>query len=117
MGKTWDGRELLPDQSSLALCNVEKGDHHWMVDAVVTVEAAHCPECGVRSTTRHSSYQRQLKDLPVQGRAVALSVRVGRWRCRNSACERRIFCQRLNEVTRKYARETTRFGVVSQLIA
>jgi transposase len=53
----------------------------------------------------------------VQGRAVRLTVRVGRWRCRNRGCVRRIFCQRLPETAHTLARETKRFGEVSQAIA
>jgi transposase len=109
---------LLPEQASLRLCNVVKGDNQsWMVNAAASLEAANCPDCGGLSTARHSSYLRHLSDLPVQGRAVKLTVRVGRWRGRNSACERRIFCQRLNEVAYKHARETKRFCEVEQLIA
>jgi transposase len=43
-------------------------------------------------------------------------VRVTRWRCRNPGCERQIFCQRLNEVAHKHARETARFGEIIQLL-
>jgi transposase len=100
MGKTWS--EVVTGSIFFALCNVEKGDYHWMVN-IATVEAAHCPDCRVLSTTRHSSYRLQLKDVPVQGRAMELTVRVGRWRCRNSGCECRIFCLPL-DVTHKYAR-------------
>ena len=117
MGNPLNGKELLPDQSSLELSDVEKGDQHWMVSATASSEAANCPACGVLSTARHSSYMRRLKDLPVQGRVVKLTMRVGRWRCRTPGCKRRIFCQRLNEVTHRYGRETKRFREVGQLIA
>jgi hypothetical protein len=118
MANTLNGKELLPEQASLTLCNVVKGDNQsWMVNAAASLEAANCPDCGGLSTARHSSYLRHLSDLPVQGRAVKLTVRVGRWGGRNSACERRIFCQRLNEVAYKHARETKRFCEVEQLIA
>jgi hypothetical protein len=116
VGNVLNDKELLPDQTSLALCKVDKGDHNWMVGATAG-PAANCPECGVLSTARHSSYLRHLKDLPVQGRAVQVTVRVGRWRCRNANCRRRIFCQRLHEVTHKHARETKRFKEAVQLIA
>ncbi len=36
----------------------------------------------------------------MQGRSVQMmKLRVGRWRCRNAGCERKIFCQRLASVT------------------
>ena len=87
MANTLNEKELLPGRASLALCHVEKGAHGWVVEAVGPKTAA-CPDCGVLSTARHSSYVRHLKDLPVQGRPVHLKLRVARWRCRNADCER-----------------------------
>ena len=46
-----------------------------------------------------------------------LTVRAGRWRCRNRGCPRRIFCQRLSEIAPTYARQTERFGDVGHAIA
>jgi hypothetical protein len=40
-------------------------------------------------------YVRHLKDLPIQGLAVKMRLRVGRWRRRNSNCERKIFTERV----------------------
>ena len=110
------GGDWLPDQSSLEPCRVNKDQYSWTVNAVASPAEATCPECGVPSTARHSSYLRHLKDLPVQGRPVKLMVRVTRWRCRNPGCGRQIFCQRLNEVAHKHARETKRFGEILQLL-
>lgn len=110
------GEDLLPDQSSLEPCRVRKDNDRWTVTAMASPAEAKCPDCGVPATARHSRYLRHLKDLPVQGRAVKLMIRVSRWRCRNPECERQIFCQRLNEVAHKHARETKRFGEVLQLL-
>ena len=109
-------KELLPDRESLVSCSIDQDDHAWTVSAAASPAEATCPDCGVVSTARHSSYLRHLKDLPVQGRPVRLRVRVARWRCRNPGCERQIFCQRLNEVADKHARETKRFGEIIQLL-
>jgi transposase len=116
MTRIVSGKELLPDRVSLALLNVEKGEWGCLIEAVATENAA-CPDCGVRSTARHSSYVRHLKDLPMQGLAVKMKLRVSRWRCRNPGCERQIFCQRLTNVTHKHGRETKRFGEVVRLMA
>ena len=35
-----------------------------------------------------------------------LRLRLGRWRCRNAGCERRIFTERLSEVCAPYAQQT-----------
>jgi hypothetical protein len=116
MTKTLSGKELLPDRTCLALLNIEKGEQGCLIEAAGPDDAV-CPDCGVLSAARHSSYWRNLKDLPVQGQPVQLRLQVSRWRCRNRRCERRIFCQRLDNVSHKHARETKRFGEVIQLIA
>ena len=109
-------KELLPDGMSLVPCSANKEDDAWTVSAVASRAEAICPDCGVLSTARHSSYLRHLKDLPVQGRPVKLVVHVARWRCRNPDCKRQIFCQRLNEVAHKHARETKRFAEIIQTL-
>src|ERR1700686_5136054 len=108
MGNTLSGRELLPDPEVLALCAVEKSKEAWVVEAA-SPDAATCPACGALSSSRHSRYLRQLRDLPIQGVAVNLTLQVGRWRCRNPNCDRQIFCQRLANVTHNHAQETNRY--------
>ena len=105
------GKDFLPDVSSLRLRGIEQGSDSWVVEASASSVSA-CSDCGVSSTARHSSYWRQLKDLPIQGRSVRLKLRVGRWRCRNPICKRKIFCQRLPGVTGKRAQETDRFAEI-----
>ena len=109
-----NGKNLLPD-SSLTLQTLKKAKQSWSI-AATAPDAAACPDCGVLSRARHSSYWRHLKDLPIQGRSVQLKLQVGRWRCRNPLCKRKIFCQRLPAVTNKYSQETKRFGEVAQVI-
>ena len=46
-----------------------------------------------------------------------LRVRVGRWRCRNKGCRRRIFCQRLDGLTEKRAMETRRYEEIVRQVA
>ena len=78
MANTFNEKELLPDQASLTLCHVKTGNPNWMINAAAGREAANCPACGVLSTARHSSYVRRLKDLPIQGQPVELTVRARR---------------------------------------
>jgi integrase len=71
----------------------------------------------MQSTARHSRYWRQLQDLPVQGKRVALRLRLSRWRCRNRECEQAIFRERLGEVVATWARRTSRVEEVLLLVA
>jgi transposase len=75
-----------------------------------------CPLCGEASQSRHSSYLRNLQDLPWQGISVQLWATVGRFRCRNSMCSRKIFCERLPRVARADGRQTERASDIVRLI-
>lgn len=69
-----------------------------------------CPDCGTPSCTVHSRYDRQLGDLPWQGRPVALRIKARRFRCLAPVCARRTFSERLAGVAAVAARRTERLG-------
>jgi len=75
--------------------------------ALATSEAA-CPLCQHASHRVHSRYTRTLQDLPCVGKALRLLVVVRRFFCTNQGCARKIFAERLPELTSIYARRTTR---------
>src|ERR1041385_5296305 len=76
----------------------------------------YCPLCGEASRSRHSCYCRHLQDLPWQGVSVQLWATVGRFRCRNPSCSRKIFCERLPRIARAYARETEHAAEIVRLV-
>ena len=84
-----------------------KTDQGWTIEADGQ-DSAICPGCQSVSRSRHSRYWRSLQDLPIQGTPVILRVHVGRWRCRNAGCERRIFTERPLNVCTPHARQTKR---------
>ena len=86
-------RELLPKAANLNLVGLEISKQGWGVEAVGASSAV-CPTCFTRSRSRHSRYHRKLQDLPVQGSPVMLDLQVGRWRCGNGRCVRKIFTER-----------------------
>lgn len=69
---------------------------------------AKCPLCGHPSRRIHGLYTRTLADLPWSGVPVRLRLRVRKFFCDNSSCERRIFAERLTDVAQVYARGTGR---------
>ena len=110
-------------QSSLALPfpNVQLTsftliDDVWVVQARSKAPIAACPRCRVGSTFRHSSYERQFWDLPIQGRPVRIRLTVGRWRCRNAACAQSIFTERLPGMVAPGARQTRRAADILSLL-
>jgi transposase len=108
-------RDLLPEAAQLSVLAVEKSDGGWIVSAE-GANFAICPLCGNRSRARHSRYWRQFKDLPVQGIPVNLKIRLGRWHCRNSTCERKIFTERIPAVAAPYSQRTKRMDEVVRLV-
>src|ERR1700728_3522002 len=75
-----------------------------------------CPVCSKTSRSRHSTYQRRLKDLPWQGCEVEIRLKARRFRCRNRECARKVFAEPMPEVARSRARWTVRLGEIVRLI-
>jgi transposase len=108
-------QSLLPNPDILILDRIEcEGDRFRF--GVHVEQKPVCPVCGEVSRSRHSSYCRCLQDLPWQGVSVQLWATVGRFRCSNASCPRRIFCERLPRVARAYGRQTDRVCEIVRLI-
>lgn len=69
-----------------------------------------CPDCGRTSRAVHSRYDRHLADLPSLGRTVSIHLRVRRFYCRNTACPRQTFVERLPDLMVPFARRTRRLA-------
>jgi transposase len=102
---------LFSDLSNVTLRRVFETDQGWIMEAHGQNSAV-CPGCQSISHSRHSRYWRSLKDLPVQGTQVMLRLHLGRWRCLNAGCQRRIFTERLPKVCAPYAQQTKRTGEI-----
>jgi transposase len=110
-------RLFSPDPERLALCNVVVSEQSIVVTLVAVSPSARCPVCDQSSERVHSRYRRSVVDFPWQGIAVRLDVHTRRWFCRNPACSRRIFTERLSGLFGPYARRTARVAVVIEAIA
>ncbi len=88
------------------------------ITLVVQTAAARpmCPRCQRRSSRAHSRYVRRVSDLPWHGVSVKLELHTRRFRCQNSLCTQRIFCERLPRVVAHYARQTVRLNAALELI-
>jgi transposase len=69
-----------------------------------------CPSCQAVTSKVHSRYDRAVADLPWESIPVRLRLRVRKFFCPNSECQRRIFCERLPEVITRYAHRTDRLN-------
>ena len=80
------------------------------ITAQGTRPGGRCPDCGCASRAVHSCYRRRPADLPSLGRAVRVDLRLRRFYCRNAACTRHTFAERLPELIRPHARRTSRLA-------
>ena len=108
-------QSLLPNPDSLILDRIERDADRFPLLVHVEQKPV-CPLCGEVSRSRHSCNCRCLQDLPWQGVSVQVWATVGRFRCRNSSCPRKIFCERLPRVARVYGRQTERASEIVRLI-
>jgi transposase len=107
---------LLPDSPRLALQDVVINAEQILLIAQAIGSSSPCPRCGALSTRVHSRSTRTLADLPSQGRAVRIELRVHRFFCLATDCPRQTFAERLPEVAAASARTTARLQEAHQLI-
>jgi transposase len=103
---------LLPDATTLRLeaCAVDDATAQITLTVRTTPATAPCPLCTTPAQRMHSHYERTLADLPWAQYRVRLQLRVRKWFCRNRACQRRIFTERLPTVAAPWARRTLRLA-------
>lgn len=53
-----------------------------------------CPYCGKPSNKVHSSYDREIQDLPMQDKKVVLLVKTRKMFCMNKKCNKKTFSER-----------------------
>jgi transposase len=107
---------LLADPEAIRLEKIIQHDRSLTLVVRVTRREAECPHCRRPSSRVHSYYTRKVADLPWHGVSVRLSLRTRRFRCRNSLCTKRVFCERLPRVVAYYGRKTVRLDDALRLI-
>ena len=107
---------LLADPTSIRLEKIIQHPSSLTLVVRATRAQPECPRCLRPSTRVHSYYIRTVADLPWHGVAVRLELRTRRFRCRNSLCTKRIFCERLPRVVAHYGRKTARVEEALRLI-
>ena len=94
----------------LEACDVDDATAQITLRVQSTQTSAPCPLCATPARRIHSAYGRTLADLPWAQYRVCLQLRVRKWFCRNRACPRRIFTERLPTVAAPWARRTRRLA-------
>jgi transposase len=107
---------LLADPEAIRLEKIVSDISSLTLVVSATRAEAECPRCHHPSSRVHSHYIRLVADLPWHGIAVRLNLRARRFRCKNSLCTKRVFCERLPRVVAYYARKTVRMDRALELI-
>lgn len=104
-------RTLLPDVSEVVLDQLRvQGRERILMVLRPAGEQSRCPCCHGQSYRIHSWYRRRLRDLPWEGIAVGIELRVRRFFCDAEDCPRRIFTEPLGKTAPRYARRTARLS-------
>jgi transposase len=103
---------LLPGFNLLRLEHeaIDTDQHHLTLNVSSTQTLVQCPLCAYPTTRIHSRYERTLLDLPCVNYSLTLVMQVCKFFCDNSDCIRRVFTERIPEVTVPWARKTGRLG-------
>ena len=105
-------QQLLPDPNQLRLDSgsLDTAEQSFTLTVTSVQSEAHCPVCQAESSRIHSRYQRALQDLPCMDYRVTLLMQVRKFFCLNPNCQRRIFTERFSQLTKPWARRTSRLA-------
>ena len=96
--------DLFPHLSSVVVDKIESAPSGVLFTARYWPAAAACPACGTWSSRVHSSYVRQVRDLPLGGRPVLIHLAMRRFLCTNAACQKVTFAGQAGGLTTRYQR-------------
>jgi transposase len=111
-----DPATLLADPEAIRLEKIIQHPGSLTLVVKATQPRPECPRCHRPSARVHSYYTRSVADLPWHGVAVRLELHTRRFRCKNSLCTKRVFCERLPRVVSRYGRKTARLDDALRLI-
>lgn len=96
--------DLLPHLSSVIVDQIECTPSGVLFRARYRSTGAPCPACGTWSSRVHSSYVRQVRDLPLGGRPVLIDLAMRRFLCTNAACKKVTSAGQADGLTARYQR-------------
>ena len=108
---------LLADPSAIELDAFVSNEDSITIRVHSTPPTADCPHCRQPSGSLKCRYVRRLADLPWHDVTVKLELHTRKFRCRNSLCRQKVFCERLPQVAGGYARRTMRLNEAMTLLA
>jgi len=107
---------LIPLPEDLEITSVSETTEELLMRVTSNRACSLCPLCSTPSHALHSYYRRKPADLPCAGRPIRLLLTVRKFFCRNVACSRKVFSERLPELLQPASRLTTRLREALQII-
>lgn len=92
----------------IVVVQIQITEHGLLIETTATAPTARCPACFEVSDSIHCHYRRMLRDVPCAGCQVQLLLTVRKFTCRNPACFRKVFAERLPDFVQPHARTTSR---------
>jgi transposase len=100
---------LFPHLRDFRLLSYSRETTRLVLTCERVTQSALCPQCGTAAHRIHSRYERTVWDLSIQNVQVLLHLHVRKFYCDHPGCPRRIFAERLPQVTSPHGRFT--FGL------
>ncbi len=97
---------LFPHLRGFRLLSSRREAKRLILTCERVTRSAFCPVCGTATHRIHSRYERTVWDLSVQNVQVILHLHVRKFSCDHPDCPRRIFTERLPQVTSPHGRFT-----------
>ena len=91
---------------NVRLTRVTEDAERLVVEAVACGPPPRCPGGNSQASRVHSSYERGLAGLPVNGRSLSVRLRVRRFFCDRGRCSRRTFVDQVAQLSERYRRSS-----------
>lgn len=106
---------LFPHLQDFRLLQISVDETAITLECERTTSTASCPMCQSTARHIHSRYRRVVRDRPINGKAVMLLLHVRKFYCQEPMCPRRVFAERLPQLTVPHGQSST--GLRSLLYA
>lgn len=93
--------------SRLITDNIELVDGIYLATCHLRKTIVHCPNCGKKTNSIHSTYYSKFYDLPIQGIPVIVKLERKKYICRNKNCPTKTFIENVDFISPK-GRKTKR---------
>lgn len=89
--------KLLDPQLECDDCHIKNNQIVFNISS--TIKSLNCPYCGKESSRVHSTYQREIQDIPLQDKQTILLLNARKMFCSNPECTYKTFSERFDFIS------------------